>query len=105
MEDCQSCAQVLKEEQEFKQDEDHQRGFDRLKEASPSTLTLTLHEFAKSFVVIRNASGGAVGAILIQDIRTIAYISKKLKRVESNYPLHPKAEPSKIYTLQWATSS
>jgi hypothetical protein len=52
--------------------------FQTLKKALIEALVLALSNFAKVFPIEANASGGGVGAVLMQDQHPIAYISKSL---------------------------
>jgi hypothetical protein len=52
--------------------------FCTLKQALTSALVLALPDFTKRFVVEMDASGTGIGAVLMQDNHTIAYLSKAL---------------------------
>ena len=52
---------------------DQQPGFNKLKLATTTTPILSVVDLYKPFVVETDASGTAVGAVLLQDGRPIAY--------------------------------
>lgn len=62
--------------------------FNKLKEAMVNPLVLMLPDFTKQFTVETDASGGGLGAVLMQDQCPIAYFSKLLG---------PKAQLKSIY--------
>ena len=49
---------------------------------------LALPDFSKTFLVTTDASGQAIGGILAQEGKPIAYASRKLRVHEFNYPTH-----------------
>ena len=62
-----------------------QRSFDKLKVAIATAPILAIMDPCKPFVVVTDASATAIGAVLIQDGRPIAFDSKKLNRAQQNY--------------------
>ena len=64
-----------------------QRAFDTLKEALMTAPVLTLPNFDQPFEVVADActTAPAVGAVLLQDGRPVAYHSRKLAGAESRY--------------------
>ena len=59
-----------------------------MKEALISAPTLALLDFSKPFLITTDASGQAIGGVLTQEGRPIAYESRKLRSHELNYPTH-----------------
>lgn len=62
----------------FKWGNETQRAFEELKEKLTTTPVLALPDFSKTFVIECDASRSGIGAILLQDKRSIAYFSKAL---------------------------
>ncbi|GJP79406.1 hypothetical protein CLOP_g9640, partial [Closterium sp. NIES-67] len=67
---------------------------EELKQALMSAPVLILPDPERAYVIEADASDQAVGAVLMQDqgngLQPIAYLSKKLRREELNYPIHNK---------------
>jgi hypothetical protein len=61
------------------------QAFEKLKSALANAPCLALPNFTKPFQVITDASDFAIGAILVQEGRPIAFESKKLNPAERNY--------------------
>ncbi|MCO5548078.1 hypothetical protein L7F22_001535 [Adiantum nelumboides] len=67
---------------------EHEASFAKLKGYLVSSPILKLLDFSKEFEVVTNASGLALGGVLTQEERPIAYTSRKLRDHEKNYPTH-----------------
>lgn len=86
-----------------------QQAFDALKKALTTAPVLSAPDFSVPFNVTTlttDASDYAIGAVLTQgeksDLRTIAYLSRKLNPAECNYPVHERELLAIIYALkQW----
>ena len=79
---------TLKKTKVFEWSEDAEQAFLLLKEALISDPILALPDFAKPFLVTTDASGQAIGGVLSQEGRPVAYESRKLRTHELNYPTH-----------------
>ena len=62
--------------------------FHLLKETLSSAPILALPNFSKPFMVTTDASRQAIGRVLSQEGKTIAFESRKLRDHELNYPTH-----------------
>ncbi len=71
---------------------EQQEAFDALKEAVSGAPCLAMPDPDREFVVHTDASGYATGAVLMQKfdegLRPIAFLSKKMKQAEKNYPIY-----------------
>jgi RNase H-like domain found in reverse transcriptase/Reverse transcriptase (RNA-dependent DNA polymerase)/Integrase zinc binding domain len=81
---------------------DCQKAFEQLKNALTSAPVLKLPDFEKPFVLECDASedAKAVGGILLQDGRPVAYTSKKLSGPELNYSVSDMEMLAAIYALR-----
>ncbi|GJP44126.1 hypothetical protein CLOM_g3526 [Closterium sp. NIES-68] len=85
---------LLKKNTPYKWEPKHKKAIEQLKQGLTSAPILILPDPERDFVIEADASGQAVGAVLMQDqgngLQPIAYLSKKLHGVELNYPIHDK---------------
>ena len=88
------CAPILdivkKEKQPFKWTVAAEKGFKLLKEKIIQKLVLALPEFSKLFSVRCDASGHAIGGVLTQDDKPVAYFSEKLDEAKQKYSTYDK---------------
>lgn len=64
--------------------------FQALKRLATSTPVLKMASWEEPFDVITDASNFAIGAVLQQDTRPVAYYSRKLNPAERNYSVYDK---------------
>jgi hypothetical protein len=80
-----------------------QDAFVRLKSALQQGPVLALPDPSRPFVVHTDASGFAVGAVLMQDqgkgLQPIAFLSKKMLDAETRYPVHEQELLAVIHSL------
>ena len=64
--------------------------FGKLKRRFTSAHVLKFPKFRKSFELHTNASDFAIGGVLMQEGRPVAFESKKLSDIERRWPTHEK---------------
>ncbi|MCO5551183.1 hypothetical protein L7F22_004680 [Adiantum nelumboides] len=67
---------------------EHEASFTELKGYLVSSPILKLPNFSKEFEVVTDANGLALGGVLTQEGRPVAYTSCKLRDHEKNHPTH-----------------
>ena len=81
---------VKKGKQPFKWTVAAEKGFKSLKEKITEKLVLALPNFRKKFSVRCDASGYAIGGVLSQDDKPVAYFSEKLNEAKQKYSTYDK---------------
>lgn len=79
---------VVKKKDDFEWTEDGRRAFENLKRAMTKKLILALPNFKKPLEVYTDTSEEGIGAVLVQEKRSIAHVSKALgpmKKVWNTY--------------------
>lgn len=60
---------------------------------------LALSDISKTFVIECAASGGAIGAVLMQEARPIAFLSKGLAEQDKAFSTYEKELPAIVYAI------
>jgi hypothetical protein len=98
------CAPMLdtmkKKHKSFKWTEEDEFFFKVLKEKIIEQPILVLPNFGKIFQVRCDASGLAIGAVLSQDSRLVAYFSEKLNETKTNYSTYDEEFYAVIQALK-----
>ena len=84
--------ELLKKNKRFEWKERQQKAFEKLKEKLIEHPILTYPDYKKGFILITDASGEGLGAVLAQlneegKETVVAYASRSLKEAEKNYPI------------------
>lgn len=83
-------TEVIKKNVSFKWGEAQEEAFQLLKYKFTHAPLLALPNFSNTFEIECDASGLGIGAVLMQDGRTLAYFSEKLSGAALNYPTYDK---------------
>ena len=84
----------------FTWEDSQQKSFDILKHHLTHAPVLRLADFNQPFfVVVTDASGSGIGAVLMQNDHPIAFVSRKLKPSELNYSVYDKELLAVAYAL------
>ncbi|MCO5580276.1 hypothetical protein L7F22_034142 [Adiantum nelumboides] len=78
----------------------HQRSFEKLKVAIIAAPVLTIVDPNEPFVLETDASGKAMGAVLMQRGRLVAFERKKLDRAQRNYSAYERELLAIIHALK-----
>ena len=96
-------TELTKEKVKFDWTSSHQAAFITLKNAMQTAPVLILPDPKLPFVIHTDASGFAVGAVLMQDqgkgLQPIAFLSKKMLPAETRYPVHEQELLAIIHAL------
>ena len=96
-------TELTKEKVKFEWTPQHQSAFVTLKNAMQTAPVLALPDPKLPYVVHTDASGFAVGAVLMQDqgkgLQPIAFLSKKMLPAETRYPVHEQELLAIIHAL------
>ena len=92
--------QLKEQGKKFNWGEAQERSFNKLKVAMTIAPALAVVDPLKPFVVETYASDKAIGAVLLQEGRPVAFESKKLDRAQQNYSTYEKELYAIIYTLK-----
>jgi hypothetical protein len=91
---------VKKRHKSFHWTEEVEESFNLLKKNITEQPILVLPDFSKTFQVKCDASGFAIGAVLSQDDRPVAYSSEKLNEVNIKYSTYDKEFYAVIQALK-----
>jgi hypothetical protein len=81
---------VKKRHKSFHWTDEAEKSFNLLKRKIMEQPVLVLSDFQKTFQVKCDASGFAIGAVLSQEDRPIAYLSEKMNEAKLKYSMYDK---------------
>jgi hypothetical protein len=79
---------------------EHQRAFAWVVQALTNAPTLAMPDYSRPFVVTTDASDVGLGALLEQDSRPVAYLSRKFNPAELNYSATEKELLAVVHALR-----
>jgi hypothetical protein len=80
--------------------EECQEAFEKVKHALTNAPVLAPPELGKPFKMVLDASGVGLGAVLLQDGRSVAFKSRKLSPAQQNYTITEQEMLTVIHDLK-----
>ncbi|KAK9084493.1 hypothetical protein Scep_030964 [Stephania cephalantha] len=93
-------TRLTKKDVRFDWSEECEQAFCELKWRLTSAPLLTLPEPGKTLTVYTDASSIGLGCVLMQDGRPVAYLSRRLRPHEGNYPVHDLELAAVVFALK-----
>jgi hypothetical protein len=93
-------TELLKKDNKFVWTPNCKESFQIIKEKLTTAPVLTLSDIHQDFVVFYDASRQALGCVLMQNEKVIAYASRLLKPHEQNYPTHDLELAAIVHALK-----
>ncbi|KAK9160947.1 hypothetical protein Syun_007288 [Stephania yunnanensis] len=93
-------TRLTKKDVKFDWSEECEQALWELKRRLTSAPVLTLPEPGKSLSVYTDASGIGLGCVLMQEGRPVAYLSRRLRPHEVNYPVHDLELAAVVFALK-----
>ena len=94
-------SRVMGKNSRYEWGDEQQRAFDKLKLIFCSSIVLAYPDFKKPFDLTCDGSGIAMGAVLEQNGRPVAYGSKKFKEAERRWTTTEKETYSILYFMKY----
>jgi len=95
-----SLTEIVKKTISFKWEFEQEKTFNLLKEKLVSALLLVFPKSTKTFKIECDGSCIDIGAVLIQDKKSITYFSEKFNGATLNYPTYNKEIYALVRTLK-----
>ncbi|KAK9086078.1 hypothetical protein Sjap_026489 [Stephania japonica] len=93
-------TRLTKKNVKFEWSEGCEAAFLELKRRLTSAPVLALPETGKGFSVYTDASGTGLGCVLMQEGHPVAYLSRRLRPHEENYPVHDLELAAVVFALK-----
>jgi len=91
---------LLKKDVRWMWSDAQRTAFNRLKEVLMSTHVLVHPDFSKQFVLQTDASSTAIGAVLSQEDRPVAYASRRMTKAERNYAVREQEALAIVWAVK-----
>lgn len=92
--------ELIKQDQEWKWKEEHQKCWDRLKKLATTTPVLQYYDIDTPIQLQVDASKSGMGAVLMQKGRPITYASKAMTKAEKNYSQIEKETLAVVFGME-----